>query len=174
MGIGEPKMQTPEEMAEIQKQRALSDAELIKDGAEYEFNKQGNSNLELTEEQKATIKEEQIIKTEMEGQSEEFKNKWKERGDIYKEEAKKHSASEDSYFRNFTMWTEVAGCYLKAGEIQEAKNIYSMLGNQAKEAKEKGNASDSLCANVQETSANFLKGLENGEIINDYYYRDYK
>ncbi len=52
MGIGEPKMPTPEEMADTQKQRTLSDAELIKDGAEYKFNKKGKSTLEFTEEQR--------------------------------------------------------------------------------------------------------------------------
>jgi len=34
MGFGEPKMSTPEEIAENQKQRILSNAELVKGGAE--------------------------------------------------------------------------------------------------------------------------------------------
>lgn len=41
MGFGESKMPTPEEMAKIQKERTLSDAELLKDGAEYVNSKNG-------------------------------------------------------------------------------------------------------------------------------------
>ncbi len=41
MGIEEPKMPTPEEMAKIQKERALSDAELINEGAEYVVDEKG-------------------------------------------------------------------------------------------------------------------------------------
>ena len=41
MGIGEQKMPTPEEMAKIQEERILSDAELIKGGAEYVVDEKG-------------------------------------------------------------------------------------------------------------------------------------
>ena len=41
MGFEAPKMPTPEEMAKIQKERVLSDAELIKGGAEYVVDEKG-------------------------------------------------------------------------------------------------------------------------------------
>ena len=41
MELGEPKIPTPEEIAKTQKERALSDAELIKDGAEYVVDEKG-------------------------------------------------------------------------------------------------------------------------------------
>ena len=52
------KMPNLEEMAKIQKERTLSDAELLKNGAEYEFNKNVEQKLEVTEEQKKTAKAE--------------------------------------------------------------------------------------------------------------------
>lgn len=58
MEIREPKMPTPEEVAKMQKERALSDAELIKGGAEYNYDEKGNSRLEVTEQQKSKIKKE--------------------------------------------------------------------------------------------------------------------
>jgi len=50
MGIGEPKMPTPEEMAKLQKERTLSDSELIKDGAEY-VGEDNNLRLDVTDKQ---------------------------------------------------------------------------------------------------------------------------
>ena len=65
---------TPEEMAEINKERTLSDAELIKDGAEYRSNKEGKAFLDLTEEQKLNayneIKNE--LKASLEGSIKQF------------------------------------------------------------------------------------------------------
>lgn len=58
MGFGEPKMPTPEEMAKMQKERALSDAELIKGGADYAIDKNGNLKLNVTDEQIEQAKEE--------------------------------------------------------------------------------------------------------------------
>ncbi len=78
MGIGEPKMPTPEEMAETQKQRALSNAELIKDGAEYRYDKKGNSTLGVTEEQKSTAKKE-MSQDKLLGEAEKiFSETWSE------------------------------------------------------------------------------------------------
>ena len=45
------KTKTPAEMAEIQKNRAISDAELLNKGAEYKSDKEGNIQLEATDEQ---------------------------------------------------------------------------------------------------------------------------
>ncbi|HBP01392.1 MAG TPA: hypothetical protein DD454_04255 [Candidatus Moranbacteria bacterium] len=58
--MGEPKMPTPEEMAKIQKERALSDAELIKGGAEYVADENG-LRLEVTREQANQIEDEEIF-----------------------------------------------------------------------------------------------------------------
>lgn len=52
------RMPSPEEMAEIQEERTLSDAELIKGGAEYKSDEKGNVTLEPTRRQlKSIIKE---------------------------------------------------------------------------------------------------------------------
>ena len=64
--MGEPKMPTPKEMAEIQKQRTLSDAKLIDEGAEYRIDESGNSRLEITKKQGAEIKKEMNDKKEIE------------------------------------------------------------------------------------------------------------
>ncbi|KKW06964.1 MAG: hypothetical protein UY41_C0011G0021 [Candidatus Moranbacteria bacterium GW2011_GWE1_49_15] len=53
-------MPTPEEMAKIQKERALSDAELIKGGAEYVADENG-LRLEVTREQANQIEDEEIF-----------------------------------------------------------------------------------------------------------------
>ncbi len=58
MGFETPKMPSPEEMAKLEKSRTLSDAELLKnesgfpgeETAEYKFDKQGNKQLEVPEE----------------------------------------------------------------------------------------------------------------------------
>ena len=53
MSMGEPTGPTLEEMARIAKERTLSDAELLKGGAEYVVNENGETaNLLVTEEQK--------------------------------------------------------------------------------------------------------------------------
>jgi len=49
----QPKQYTPEEIAEMEKSRTISDAELLKGGAEYSINEKGEKeNLLVTEEQK--------------------------------------------------------------------------------------------------------------------------
>ncbi len=53
-------MPSPDEQAEIEKERAISDAELLKDGAEYEI-KDGKKTLSPTEEQVGEAKEEMQI-----------------------------------------------------------------------------------------------------------------
>jgi hypothetical protein len=73
MGFGEPKMPTPEEMAEIQKERTLSDAELIKEGANYVSEADGNLRLEVAKEE--------IDKIEWDKEREDMENISKERKD---------------------------------------------------------------------------------------------
>lgn len=64
MGFETPKIPTPEGMAKIQKERALSDAELIKGGAEYVVDEKG-MRLDVTYEQiKAAEKEMKMEKEE--------------------------------------------------------------------------------------------------------------
>jgi len=53
-----PKVPTPEEMAKIQKSRAISDAELLSKGAEYKADKEGGLRLEATEDQISAAKKE--------------------------------------------------------------------------------------------------------------------
>lgn len=60
MGFGEPKMPTPEEMAAIYKKRTLSDAELLKNGAEYSVDKDGNARLIPENYQIEKIKKEMV------------------------------------------------------------------------------------------------------------------
>ncbi|MDP3043085.1 MAG: hypothetical protein Q8N21_01650 [bacterium] len=52
MPIGVP---TPKERAELEKSYAISDAELLKNGASYEFNNKGEKILNATEDQKKEI-----------------------------------------------------------------------------------------------------------------------
>lgn len=49
---------TPQEMAQIKKERAISDTELLKGGAEYEIDSQGNEGLSLTNAQVEGAKKE--------------------------------------------------------------------------------------------------------------------
>jgi hypothetical protein len=59
MKFGEqPKLPTPEEMAKIQDERALSDVEMINNGAGHVVRKDGDLELEFSEEQKKKIEEE--------------------------------------------------------------------------------------------------------------------
>ncbi len=53
MKFEQPPAPSPEEMAKIAKERALSDAELLKGGAEYKFDEKGEKHLEVTDEQVA-------------------------------------------------------------------------------------------------------------------------
>ena len=61
----EPKMPTPEEMAKIHKSRTESDAELLKEGAEYAVDEKGDARLDITKEQAVDLgfeETEQVIK----------------------------------------------------------------------------------------------------------------
>lgn len=49
--MAQPKQYTPEEMAELEKSRTISDAELLKGGAEYEVDENGGKKLRVTKEQ---------------------------------------------------------------------------------------------------------------------------
>lgn len=54
--IEQPKQYTPEEIAQLEKSRTISDAELLKGGAEYSVNEKGEKeNLLIHEEQNARI-----------------------------------------------------------------------------------------------------------------------
>lgn len=59
-----PSMPSSEEMAQNEKERTLSDAELIKDGAEYKINEKGEKRLDLTDKQIEGVKEEMEISQE--------------------------------------------------------------------------------------------------------------
>jgi hypothetical protein len=57
--MGEPKMPTPEEIAKIEKNRTISDAELLKEGAEWEIDDSGEKKaLNITKKQEKKICEE--------------------------------------------------------------------------------------------------------------------
>lgn len=68
MEFKEPKTFTPEEMAKMQKERALSDAELVQDGAEYVVNENG-IRLQVTEGQINKAKKETPANYEATGDS---------------------------------------------------------------------------------------------------------
>ena len=51
MNFEQPPMPSPEEVAKIEKERALADAELLKEGADYRFNEEGEKILDVTDEQ---------------------------------------------------------------------------------------------------------------------------
>jgi len=58
MSIENPKKPTPEEIAEIEKSRTLSDAELLKGGAKYDVDEEtGDTRIKTTEEQIEEIKQ---------------------------------------------------------------------------------------------------------------------
>jgi hypothetical protein len=58
MKFEQPSMPSPEEMAKTEKERTLSDAELLKEGAEYKFNEGGEKSLNVTDEQVEAAREE--------------------------------------------------------------------------------------------------------------------
>jgi len=51
MKFEKPSMPSPEEMAKIEKERALSDAELLKGGADYKFDEKDRKRLDVADEQ---------------------------------------------------------------------------------------------------------------------------
>jgi hypothetical protein len=65
----EPKMPTPEEMAKIQKTRTESDAELLKDSAEYVVDEKGGARLDVTKEQMDSIRAEMNTELNYENKS---------------------------------------------------------------------------------------------------------
>lgn len=58
MKFEQPPMPSPEEMAKIEKERILSDAELLKGGADYKFDEKGQKRLDVTDEQIEEAREE--------------------------------------------------------------------------------------------------------------------
>lgn len=63
----QPKQYTPEEIAQLEKSRTISDAELLKGGAEYEVNERGETSITPTAEQfnmmhERFVKEEGFLK----------------------------------------------------------------------------------------------------------------
>lgn len=61
MPIGEPTMPTPEEQAKLEKSRTISDAELLKDGAWYVINEDGEKILKVNDYQIAELAEKERI-----------------------------------------------------------------------------------------------------------------
>lgn len=55
MSAENPTQYTPEQMAELEKSRAISDGGLLEEGAEYTFNEKGERALIATQEQKDSI-----------------------------------------------------------------------------------------------------------------------
>ena len=60
----EPKQYTPEEIANLEKSRTISDAELLKKGAEFSINEKGEKeNLLTTEKQKELLSDKHAVST---------------------------------------------------------------------------------------------------------------
>src|SRR3989344_5223073 len=55
MNPEKPNQPTPEEIAEMEKSRTISDAELLEDGAEYVVDEEGEKILHTTDEQKKKL-----------------------------------------------------------------------------------------------------------------------
>lgn len=55
MNIEKPNKLTPKDVAKIEKSRTISDAELLKAGADYVVDKEGNKRLEVTPDQKERL-----------------------------------------------------------------------------------------------------------------------
>jgi len=84
MGFESPKMLSPEEMAEIEKERTLSDAELLKEGAEYKFDESGQKRFELTEEQVERARKEMEQELKKKEGMEEVNYIETEKGSVYR------------------------------------------------------------------------------------------
>ena len=54
MSLEKPSMPSPEEQAKIEKERTLSDADFLQEGAEYKIDEKGGKRLEITAEQVAS------------------------------------------------------------------------------------------------------------------------
>jgi len=78
MSQEEPNQPTPEDQAKIETERTLSDAEMIKDGAEYVVDEGGDKRLEATSEQVESAREEmeraEELKSSIEGVIEQDEN----------------------------------------------------------------------------------------------------
>ena len=73
MGFEQPSTPSPEEMAEIKKERTLSEAELLEGGAEYKVDEEGKERLEVTDEQIEEAKEKMEMGEGIESKQEETK-----------------------------------------------------------------------------------------------------
>lgn len=83
MGFETPKMPSPEEMAEIEKARILSDAELLKEGAEYKFDEIGQKSFELSTEQIERARKEMEQELSKKESKEEVNYIETEKGSVY-------------------------------------------------------------------------------------------
>ena len=72
MGFEQPSTPSPEEMAEIKKERTLSEAELLEGGAEYKVDEEGKERLEVTDEQIEEAKEKMEMGEGIESKQEEI------------------------------------------------------------------------------------------------------
>lgn len=59
------KLEDQKKVSEIEKQRIISDAELLKSGAEYEIDEGGNKILDVTSEQKDKIENDHFYEVEI-------------------------------------------------------------------------------------------------------------
>lgn len=69
------KIPSPEEIAKIEKERTISDAELLKGGAEYEINESGEKILEPTREQLEKIKNDKNLEEDLDRLKKMFEEK---------------------------------------------------------------------------------------------------
>lgn len=84
-----PRMSSPEEIKQIEKKRALSDAELIKDGAEWSINDKGEKILEITTEQQEKLAEKEAEDKKAREEHEQHKKEMEEKEKEVKEEIEK-------------------------------------------------------------------------------------
>lgn len=61
----QPKQYTPEEIAELEKSRTISDAELLKDGAEYKVDEKGEKMLVIDKEHTIRSEHDKMFNAEM-------------------------------------------------------------------------------------------------------------
>ena len=72
-----PKQKTSEEIVEIEKSRTISDAELLRDGAEYVINEGGGKHLRITDEQFEKLCAKDIVSKGQEPHWDKEANGWK-------------------------------------------------------------------------------------------------
>jgi hypothetical protein len=108
-----PQMPTPAEMAEFEKKRILSDAELIKGGADIEVDEKGNrTNLLATEAQKEKIGKEGFM-TEKE-EAEKRINKILEKENFKMGDSILIEVADERFKRDDKMFNEIGATFVDA------------------------------------------------------------